>query len=295
VRVGAASNALNLDLKPSYVDEFTVGGQQQMGPTVGVGVRYIHRTWTDLVDHIRTVGPTGNALTFRNASNADRNYDGLEFTFEKRFSRHWNLLANYTYSKVRGNFFGDTVGDQLNDYSAQNCTTTVDRTIGTNGTIPCSELDNELDGRPTWDLPHIVNLLGSYVFSLGPVNLTAGAAGFYQSGASFSKTRVMTVAGASGASRNYFYEGQGSDRGPSVYAMHTSLEATYRIFGVDIGGKFEIFNVFDRQGQLTISNTAWNNTESTAAQATRDAFGKSTARASFQAPRNFRVTYLIRF
>lgn len=85
VRVGAASNALNLDLKPSYVDELTIGAQQQLGPTFGVGVRYIHRTWSDFVDDIRTVGPNGVALTFRNVPNADRDYDGLELTFEKRF------------------------------------------------------------------------------------------------------------------------------------------------------------------------------------------------------------------
>jgi len=282
-----------------YIDEFSVGAQQQLGPTVGVGARYIHRNWSDLVDDVLTVGASGNSLTFQNVENAERKYDGLELTFEKRFSHHWNLLANYTYSKVRGNHFGGSgdgnITSQLNNYSAQNCRTTADPTIGTNGTIPCASLDALLQGHPTWDLPHIVNVLGAYAFNLGPVNLTAGATGLYQSGVSFSKTRSMTVVGAANATRNYFYEGQGSDRGPAVYAANLSLEATYRLFGVDMGLKGECFNVTDRQGQLTISNTAWSNAQTAAGQTTRDAFGKSTARNAFQAPRSFRVTYLVRF
>jgi hypothetical protein len=228
--------------------------------------------------------------------NAHRDYNGLELTFEKRFARHWSLLANYTYSEVKGNHFGGSVGDIINDYTAQNCTNTADRTIGNNGTIPCSELDRLAEGHPTWDIPHIANLLGTYVFSLGPVNLTAGAAGNYQSGVRFSKTRAMTVQGSGGVTRNYFYEGIGSDRAPAVWALDTSLEATYRLFStVDLGAKLEIFNVTDRQGQRSVNNTAWTNATGAAADTTRAAFGKATARGSFQPPRSFRVTYLIRF
>jgi hypothetical protein len=296
VRVGAGNNLLNLDLKPSYIDEFTVGAQQQLGPTVGVGVRYIHRTWNDLIDDIEFVGPNGNSLVYENPSNAERDYNGLELTFEKRFSRHWSLLANYTYSQTRGNHFGNSVGDALNDFSEQTCSNTADRTIGDNGSVPCSELDRLLQGKSAQDLPHIANLLGTYVFSLGPVNLTAGGSAQYQSGVPYSKTRTMTVQGASQATRNYFYEGQGSDRAPAVWALDTSLEATYRVFGtVDLGAKLEIFNVTDRQGQLRVNQTAWTNATGTAADTTRANYGKATARNAFQAPRSFRLTYLVRF
>ena len=34
----------NLDLKPSHMDEFTVGYQRQFGRTMGAGVRFISRT-----------------------------------------------------------------------------------------------------------------------------------------------------------------------------------------------------------------------------------------------------------
>jgi hypothetical protein len=59
---------LNLDLNPSYIDEFTFGAQQQIGPTVGVGARYIHRKWNDLIDDIRTVGPNAMPIAITTAS-----------------------------------------------------------------------------------------------------------------------------------------------------------------------------------------------------------------------------------
>ena len=109
--------------------------------------------------------------------------------------------------------------------------------------IPCSQLDGLSEGKPIFDIPHLVNVLGSYVFSLGPVNLTAGASGFWSSGNSYSKTRTMNVQGVQGQTRTYYYEGQGSDRGPNWWVVNSSLEATYRVFGVDIGLKGEVFNV----------------------------------------------------
>jgi len=161
--------------------------------------------------------------------------------------------------------------------------------------IPCSALDALSEGKPIFDIPHLVNVLGSYVFSLGPVNLTAGASGFWSSGNAYSKTRTMNVQGVAGQTRIYYYEGQGSDRGPNWYQVNTSLEATYRLFGVDIGLKGEVFNVTDRQGEFVVSNTAWCNADTAACQTTRNNFGKYTARGSFQTPRNFRLTSLIRF
>lgn len=78
--------------------------------------------------------------------------------------------------------------------------------------------------------------------------------------------------------------------------LNTSLEATYRLFSVDLGAKLEIFNVTDRQGHVTINNTVWCGTTSTAAcQTAVNNYGTTTARGSFQAPRSFRVTWLARF
>ena len=49
----------NLDLKPSHMDEFTIGYQHQFGQSMGAGVRFISRTWGNLIDDIRTFNADG--------------------------------------------------------------------------------------------------------------------------------------------------------------------------------------------------------------------------------------------
>ena len=78
-------------------------------------------------------------------------------------------------------------------------------------------------------------------------------------------------------------------------SLDGSLEATYRIFGIEIGAKGEVFNITDQQEPFVVSNTAWCNAQTAACQTTRDVFGLSTARGSYQIPREFRLTSLIRF
>ena len=299
---GGSLNQPNLGLNATYLDEFTAGAQQQLGPTVGVGVRGIYRKWHDLIED--AIGYDANGSYFQNFvndPNAKRTYKGVELTFEKRFSHNWNLLANYTYSQTRGNNFS-TIGGQLLDYTnGELCTSSVDPTIGT---IPCTQVNSaqRLSGRPTWDIPHLFNLLGAYAFHIGPVSLTAGGAGIYSSGNSYSKVRTLNVLTASGASTGktttYYYDGVGTDRGPNWWRVDGSLEATYRIFGVEIGAKGEVFNIFNRQTPVVVSNTTFcaNTTNPSATCSTaRKNFGTYTARGSFMTPRNYRVTALLRF
>jgi len=296
---GANVNQPNLGLDAEYVDEITIGAQQQIGPAVGVGIRGIYRKWHDVVDDVLSFDSSNNlTTTFVNLPEASRTYKGVELSFEKRFSHNWNLLANYTYSQTRGNQFVQ-LGSRLANFDGLNCTTSVDPSLGT---IPCDQA-NSPDrnfGHPSWDLPHLFNLLGTYSFNLGPVALTAGSAGIYSSGISFSKTRTLSVlnsAGApSGQTLTYLYDGQGTDRDPNWWRVDISLDATYRIFGIDIGAKGEMFNAFDRQTPVVPSNTAWCGTTTTAAcQTAISRFGTHTTRGAFMVPRSFRLTALVRF
>ncbi|MGZ4810096.1 MAG: hypothetical protein ACXV7D_12290, partial [Thermoanaerobaculia bacterium] len=303
VRAGASHTQPSLNLNATYVDEVTFGGQQQFGPTIGAGVRGIYRKWGNLIDDVLSFDSEGQLLTsFINNNAAKRTYKGVELSFEKRFSGNWSLLANYTYSQTRGNHFG-TIASQLNDYLGSDCATGTDLSLGSGGVVPCADVNStsRLNGRPTYDIPNLFNLLGTYAFRLGPVSLTAGAVGIYSSGNSYSKSRTVTVLDASGQpvsgqTSTYYYEGQGSDRGPNWYKIDSSLEATYRIFGIELGAKGEVFNVTNTQTPIVVSNTAWCATPTGAAcQAAVSNYGKYTSRGSFLAPRAFRLTGLVRF
>jgi hypothetical protein len=306
-----------LGLDPNKMDEYTLGVQQRIGRSAGVQLRYVNRKWSDLIEDLYDYD-ANNVIrtTYINDPDAERDYKALQAQFDKRFGQHWSLLANYTYSKTKGNFFSN-FASRLQDFSNSTCRVG-DPTVGTPGTgataafgfIPCKTVMESIQGLATFDSTHFVNMLGTYSFSLGPANFTAGAGGRYRSGYPFSKGITATVidpTGALGSTYTYFYEGQGSDRLPSVWTLDNSLEVTFGVFrGMEVGIKGEVFNITNRQAQINTSTTAWTNNcisnagsctaaQITAANSARTNFGRATARTHYQDPRSYRVTALFRF
>lgn len=306
--VGGGSFRPDTKLKPSYVDELTLGYQRQLGRTMGAGIRGIWRSWGDLIDDVRAFNPD-NTISRRvvNYDEAKREYRGLELTFEKRFAKNWAANVNYTWSEATGNHFVDSFSS-LGDFLNTNCRTTTDPTIGTNGVLPCSEVQNggNKDGLAAYDRPHDLKAQGSYAFTFGPVRFTTGVAGEYISGVTYTKQISMNVllpgtTTNSGQTATYFYEDRGSDRLPSTYFMDGSLEATWRFWkSAEFGLKGEIFNMTDRQDKINVSLTAYCADPNAAAGSTckvsRDRYGLATSRNTvFRGPRTFRLTTLIRF
>ena len=167
-----------------------------MAVSSAVSARFISRSWGNLIDDVRTFNPDGSIeREVLNYDAAERTYRGVQLIAEKRFSNNWNAQASYTYSRTRGNHFPADVFTPLGDYLDAQCRTTVDLTIGTNGIIPCSEVQNGANkiGLPTYDRPHNFKLAAAYVRPVGPVNLTFGALTESVSKFRYEKTRTMNV------------------------------------------------------------------------------------------------------
>jgi len=315
---GASLTPAALGVDPNKMDEYTFGLQHQLGRSAGVMVRYVHRKWSDPLEDNFSFDAAGNILTsYLNYGGANRKYHAIQTQFDKRFGDHWALLANYTYSKTEGNYFTN-FASRLLDFPNNTCRVG-DPTVGTAGTgstanfgfLPCTQVMESIEGRATFDNPHFANLLGTYGLKIGPANVTFGVGGRYRSGNVYSKGITATVLSASGAATGqtytYFYEGQGSNRLPSVWSLDNSAEVTFGVFhGMEVGLKGEVFNVTNRQGQISTTTTSWtnrclaNSASCTAAQitstnTTRANFGKATARTHYQDPRSYRVTALFRF
>ncbi|HSN67951.1 MAG TPA: hypothetical protein VLV48_01815, partial [Thermoanaerobaculia bacterium] len=206
----------------------------------------------------------------------------------------WSMMGNYTYSETEGNHFSATAS-ALDDHPTNMCKS-ADPTVGT---LPCSQVFN-VWGTASYDRPHVLNLLGSYAMNLGPVNLTFGGAGYWNSGLTFSKTSTINVLHADGTASDqnytYYYEGRGSERLPDLWSIDTSVEATWNFWrDMEFGVKGEIFNVADQQEQISTSTTTWTNADTPAGATTRSRHGLPSARGHFQSPRSYRVTGLIRF
>jgi len=128
------------DLKAPYVDEVTIGVERELFEDWSVGLRYIRKfdrnlledadgnaldmdalmddgqlVWTNYNPITVTDPYNGGTVTFWdelsvlnskmfmvNPPGAKRDYDGVEFTLEKRYSKGWSLKVSYVWQKSRG-------------------------------------------------------------------------------------------------------------------------------------------------------------------------------------------------
>jgi hypothetical protein len=280
-RVGAGVTPVNDDLKPSYLDEFNVAYQQQLGNTMAVGIRGIYRKWNDLIDDRRFIDAEGHKVTMpENFGDELRRYfKGIELTLEKRFSRNWQASMNYTLSRSEGNHFLNYTTQQF-DYATSTCT------VGFGvGSIPCSTATafNQY-GYAAYDRTHIVQAFTAYTLPLRWVAITAAPSGFWQSGLPYQQQSTFR---AGGENKTYFHDKRGSHRLPDYYQINFALEAVFKPWGpIEIGAKGEVFNVTNQETQ--ISNLSIRTLPD-------EFFGAATARGSFQTPRQYRFTALVRF
>jgi hypothetical protein len=303
---GSSANP-NSNIKPTFVDEGTLGFRQQIGNTVGVTLTGIYRHWGNLIDDIPILDSAGNqTTTYANYGGAVRKFWGAELVLDKRFSEHWNANASYAWGKTTTNTISNTASS-LGDYPNSNCRTTVDLTIGTNGVIPCAIVNDGSNktGLPNYNQTSAIKGGGAYVQSIGPVNVAVGLGGSMFTGVHYQKQRSMNVlipgtTTNAGPTETYFYDARGTESTPTIYQIDGSLETTFTVFKtLELGVKGEVFNITDQQKQRAVDQTTW--CDNAAASATsscglaRTNFGKATARGSFQPPRTYRLTALLRF
>ncbi|HEU5161856.1 MAG TPA: TonB-dependent receptor, partial [Thermoanaerobaculia bacterium] len=106
ITAGGSTLIPNLDLEPGEMDEYTLGVQRQIGRTMGVGLRYVMRDWSNLIDDFYRYDANKNIKTdYVNLDFAGREYRALQATIEKRFANNWSMMGNYTYSETEGNHF----------------------------------------------------------------------------------------------------------------------------------------------------------------------------------------------
>jgi len=307
--LGASSFLPNTGVKPRYMDEITGGIEHKVGPVMGFGARMIYRKWANFIDDVRTFDADGVTINrvVQNVPGASRTYRGLELMLDRRFTNRWTASANYTFSKTGGNHFVDDFS-AIGDFTAENCRQSsgglaIDQGLGDAlGVFPCANVQANLAGKPTYDRPHLAKFQAAYTRPMGGFDLTTGVVGSIVSKATFSKTRSASVLlpgtlASSGQTLTYFYEPRGTDRITGLAkSVDASVEATKRAGRASVGAKFEVFNVFNIEDKIAVNNQTWCASSVTAAcQSAVAAHGMATTRGSFQVPRTFRFTFLVRY
>lgn len=170
------------DLRNSYSQQISAGIDYLLGKNAGISITYNYvrgikqfavRNINPIVRPMATAllsatqgrvdNTLGNVLEFESAF--DSYYHGVTFSFNRRFSNHYSILANYTYSKG--------IDDYL-DFRTAIQETNDPLKIGDERSLSLQDVRNRFNLSGVWDLNYTTNkfLTGFKVSAI--VNLNSG-------------------------------------------------------------------------------------------------------------------------
>jgi hypothetical protein len=257
--------AVDPDLRPFRQTEFTVGSERQLSRDYVIRVRYTYKNVDEAVEDAGVVNPAnseayiiGNpgrglhlqtlqALGYLKSIRPQRRYDGLEFVLEKRLSNNWYFNANYTFSRLFGNYSGLTSSDEPHLVEGR-LSPGVSRAFDLPfiGFTAKGVPDN---GRLNTDRPHVFNIFGSYILNWkGGSRANSTEFSAFQTITS-GTPQTTTIYGASSVTPQIFL-GRG-DLGRSPTYSQTDFNVTHRYrFGKDgrLSMAFDLnfLNLFDQ-------------------------------------------------
>ncbi|MEO8680980.1 MAG: TonB-dependent receptor [Vicinamibacterales bacterium] len=125
------SDAIDPALKPMRQQEMTFALDHQLNEVMALSARYVHKQVDRAIEDTGSLDAQGNeiyvianpgegltALAFTNPNvalpTAKRDYDSVEFAFEKRLRANWYLRTSYAWSRLYGNYSGLSQSDEPN-------------------------------------------------------------------------------------------------------------------------------------------------------------------------------------
>ncbi|MDW7760315.1 MAG: carboxypeptidase regulatory-like domain-containing protein [Acidobacteriota bacterium] len=253
---------LDPDIKHPHMNQFTVALERELFKDTSVGIAYIHRDWKNPQNRVDLVanwvprdvaytdidGTTKTITVYQQTNRGEnqflitnlekndpripyfdinpyRQYRGLQFTFNKRFSNRWQMVASYVYSQARGtldNAFGADLGGAW--YNSSNPNFWINA-------------DGNLSNDPT----HMIKIQGSYLLPLG-INLNIG----YQGITGYTWTKQLRTPRLAHGIETVRIEPRGSNYYPFRSILDMRLEKTVTIAErYRIGFMFDVFNLLN--------------------------------------------------
>jgi hypothetical protein len=245
------------DANRPYSDEFNAGIDHQLLRDFAVSVSYHrrqHRDGLGLIDRARPAGaytPVQRTYTDRarggsqtitvynldpalvsrrdrfitNVDILESDYDGVQFSFNKRMSNRWQLLGGLTIQTHQGFSHEGTF---------TNTNTTTD--VGD----PNFQI-NRGDSSVFTDLPWTLTLSGSYELPYG-----IGLSGKYTARAGDPLQRTVTIAGLNQGSITVWTQERGEDRTETVNKfVDIRFAKRFEIGGARLEGNLDVFNMLN--------------------------------------------------
>jgi hypothetical protein len=121
------SDAIEPDIKPMKMQEATFGLEHQLNEIMAFSVRYVHKQVDRAIEdtgaldenqnEIYIIANPGEGLTQLAHPGVAmplpvRDYDSVEFAFDKRLRDNWYLRTSYLWSRLHGNYSGLSQSDE---------------------------------------------------------------------------------------------------------------------------------------------------------------------------------------
>ena len=259
-----------------YTDDFQAGYEVDLGRNMSFGAIYTNRRTRDILEDydlslyaVDTEGSTaaypgatdhpdslwlgldyfgytenpGSNFVIATLEGGERNYQGIELAFRKRFSDNWQALASYTYNDAEGNTNSDSNADFQGDVLY---------------------LDPRAPGQyadQPGNIPHLLKMAGSYTL---PMGLEFGAAFRWNSGTIASRTELrsgrnlpirvpsgQTFEFAGITSERWIEPGSvGTLQNPGWSQLDLRVQYRFRLDPAALEVFVDAFNVFDSQESI---------------------------------------------
>jgi hypothetical protein len=256
-------DAIDQDLKPMEQEEFQVGADWQWTNTSVLGVRYVNKTLKNTIEDIgylvevspgvrQEVYITGNpgkglvggdpdgAGPVPAQPEAERDYEAIELSWNRRFAGNWSARIGYTYSKLEGNYSGLASSDEFGrtDPNVSRAFDALHNAFDING--------NPSNGSLNTERPHQIDAQFIYRFGWGT---TVGVNQYYGSG-----TPISTQWNYVGVP--FFPFGRGN-AGETDDLTQTDLLVThpFKIGDFTLEASVNVLNLFDEDAVLLVDNT----------------------------------------
>ncbi len=322
---GIATQILGTLSSPG-VDEFTLGVGSQVGTKGFVRVDYQNRKWNDFyVSQLTTNNPyvfdplyDGDLqVTYTaNSNDVSREYNAVLLQSGYRATDRLNLGANYTWSRLKGNYGGETSGSGP---------------VTVNGSQYQPELMNYARRNPVGvlaeDRTHKLNAWVSYDQPTPFGNFNFSLLENFQSGAPYAQVGTIDLTcdtcranpGYQFAATNaaYYFTDRGSSRLDSWTRTDLALNYSLPIRNVELFFQGEVFNLFNEDAVLNIDTTVYTAYDSQCVQSNGSPcagfdpftetpvlgvnyilgpdYGKPVDKFDYQAPRSWRFSAGLRF
>ena len=258
--VSLGSDAIDPDLKPMKSMETSFGLEHQLSAVTAVSARYVHKQLLRAVDDTGSFTADGEVYVIANpgfgltqtACGADlgcstpvalpkakRNYDAIEFAFQKNMSQNWYFRGSYQWSRLYGNYSGLDQTDE-NGRNSPNTGRLYDYPI-----MSFDQGGYEIEGTLATDRPH--QFKAQFIYNL-PFGSTIGVNEYIANGV--PKTREFAVLNPS--AYPIFYKGRGADGRMPVYSQtDLYVQHEFKLSGAKrIQISLNVLNLFN-QGTAT--------------------------------------------